>query len=80
MAINKAEAKAEYVRRIKAEMQRRSAQHTLSDFILYTSDNYLMGWVHKEICDTLRFAKDEQEALEIASAMDGAFSENFGLY
>ena len=53
MAINKAEAKAEYVRRIKAEMQRRSAQHTLSDFILYTSDNYLMGWVHKEICDTL---------------------------
>lgn len=53
MAISKAEAKAEYVRRIKAEMQRRSAQHTLSDFILYTSDNYLMGWVHKEICDTL---------------------------
>lgn len=53
MVISKAEAKAEYVRRIKAEMQRRSAQHTLSDFILYTSDHYLMGWVHKEICDTL---------------------------
>ena len=53
MAISKTEAQAEYVRRIKAEMQRRSAQHTLSDFILYTSDNYLMGWVHKEICDTL---------------------------
>ena len=59
MAISKAEAKAEYVRRIKAEMQRRSAQHTLSDFILYTSDNYLMGWVHKEICETLdNFLKD----------------------
>lgn len=60
MAIsNKAEAKAEYVRRIKAEMQRRSAQHTLSDFILYTSDNYLMGWVHQEICQTLdNFLKD----------------------
>ena len=53
MAISKAEAKAEYVRRIKAEMQIRSARHTLSDFILATSDNYLMGWVHKEICDTL---------------------------
>jgi predicted phage terminase large subunit-like protein len=51
--VMKNEAQAEYVRRIKAEMQRRSAQHTLSDFILYTSDDYLMGWVHKEICDTL---------------------------
>ena len=33
-----------------------------------------------EICDNLRFARDEKEALELAGAMDKAFSENFGLY
>jgi hypothetical protein len=38
------------------------------------------GRSQRDICDTLRFAKDEQEALEMASAMDSAFSENFGLW
>lgn len=38
------------------------------------------GRSQKEICDNLRFAEDKEEALELASAMDKAFSENFGLY
>lgn len=33
-----------------------------------------------EICDSLRYAQDEDEALEIASELNEAMSENFGLY
>lgn len=33
-----------------------------------------------EICDSLRFADNEDEAKEIASELDKRFSENFGLY
>lgn len=44
----------------RRELLRRQAMQSLSDFMLYThSDEYLMGWVHKEICDTLdQFIKD----------------------
>lgn len=38
------------------------------------------GRSQKNICDELRFANDETEALEIASAMNEAFKENYGLY
>ena len=38
------------------------------------------GRSQTQICDDLRFADNEEEALKIASAMDGAFSENFGLW
>ena len=38
------------------------------------------GRSQKNICDELRFANDEAEALEIASAMNEAFKENYGLF
>ena len=38
------------------------------------------GRSQRDICDNLRYANDEQEALEIAKAMDEAFKENYGLY
>ena len=47
------ELRQEKIRRLKREQLRRSAQTSLKDFILYLDDSYLMGWVHKEICDTL---------------------------
>lgn len=45
--------RAEYLNRIKHEIQRRASENSLSDFILFTTHNYQMGWVHQEICDTL---------------------------
>lgn len=36
-----------------AELKRRAAMQSLSGFIQYTKSDYLMGWVHREICDTL---------------------------
>lgn len=38
------------------------------------------GRSQRDICDSLRYANDEQEALEIAKAMDEAFKDNYGLY
>ena len=49
----RAEIEAEYVRRIERELLRRKAKTRLSDFIRYMHTDYLMGWVHQEICDTL---------------------------
>ena len=55
----RAEIEAEYVRRIERELLRRSATKHLDSFILYTYSEYKMGWVHKEICDTLdQFLRD----------------------
>ena len=53
MEISENEAREEYIRRIHNEILRRSASTHLSDFIKYVHSDYLMGWVHKEICDTL---------------------------
>lgn len=38
------------------------------------------GKSQRDICDSLRFASDEDEAIEIANEMEEAFSENYGLY
>lgn len=38
------------------------------------------GRSQKDICDSLRFASDEDEVIEIANEMEKAFSENYGLY
>lgn len=55
----RAEIEAEYVRRIERELLRRSATKHLDSFIFYTYADYQMGWVHKEICDTLdQFLRD----------------------
>ena len=55
----RAEIETEYVRRIERELLRRSATKHLDSFILYTYSEYQMGWVHKEICDTLdQFLRD----------------------
>lgn len=55
----RAEIEAEYVSRIERELLRRSATEHLDSFILYTYADYQMGWVHKEICDTLdQFLRD----------------------
>ena len=55
----RAEIEAEYVCRIERELLRRSATKHLDSFILYTYADYQMGWVHKEICDTLdQFLRD----------------------
>lgn len=43
----------ELARRARRELLRRSAQTRLSDFILYTYHQYLMGWFHLEICEQL---------------------------
>lgn len=53
------ELRQEKIRRLKHEQLRRSAQKSLKDFIIYLDKSYLMGWVHKEICETLdNFLKD----------------------
>lgn len=53
MEISETEAREEYVRRIQNEILRRKAKTHLSDFIRYLHPDYMMGWVHQEICDTL---------------------------
>ena len=53
MEISEAEAREEYLRRIQNEILRRRAKTHLSDFIRYLHPDYMMGWVHQEICDTL---------------------------
>lgn len=35
------------------ELKKRASRRSLSEFVLYTTPGYLMGWVHKEICDVL---------------------------
>ena len=53
------ELRQEKLKRLKREQLRRAAQTSLKDFILYTDDSYIMGWVHEEICETLdRFFED----------------------
>lgn len=43
----------------RKELKRRAASASLANFTLYTSPDYLMGWVHREICDTLdQFLQD----------------------
>ena len=53
-------------------------------FMQLNNDSWMssgeFGRSQKQICDNLRFAEDKEEALELASVMDKAFSENFGLY
>lgn len=53
MEISENEAREEYLRRIHNEILRRKAKTHLSDFIRYLHPDYMMGWVHQEICDTL---------------------------
>lgn len=43
----------ELVLAARRELKRRAARQSLAHFLLYTTPNYLMGWVHKEICDKL---------------------------
>ena len=38
------------------------------------------GRSQEAICDNLRFAEDEEEALTIAKEMDKAFTNNYGLW
>ena len=41
------------------ELQRRAARQNLAAFVNFTTPGYLMGWVHKEICDALdKFLQD----------------------
>lgn len=47
------ELRQEKLKRLKREQLRRAAQNSLKDFILYNNDDYMMGWVHEEICATL---------------------------
>lgn len=47
------ELRQEKLKRLKREQLRRAAQNSLKDFILYNNDDYMMGWVHEEICETL---------------------------
>lgn len=43
----------ELTARIENELARRAARSDFSRFVLYMDPTYLMGWVHKEICETL---------------------------
>ena len=47
------ELRQEKLKRLKREQLRRAAQNSLKDFILYNNEDYMMGWVHEEICETL---------------------------
>lgn len=47
------ELRQEKLKRLKREQLRRAAQSSLKDFILYNNEDYMMGWVHEEICETL---------------------------
>ena len=35
------------------ELRRRAARAGFAPFVLFTTPNYKMGWVHREICETL---------------------------
>ena len=57
--VSKEDAREELRRRARRELQRRRAQHSLADFVLYTYDGYQMGWFHREVCDVLdKFLQD----------------------
>ena len=51
--LTKSLAIQELARRAKHELKVREARHDLKSFILFMQKDYLMGWVHKEICDAL---------------------------
>lgn len=43
------------------ELKRRASRQSFSAFITFTKKDYLLGWVHKEICDKLdKFLEDVQ--------------------
>ena len=53
------QARLELARRAQRELNRRRAQTSLAEFILYTYDGYQMGWFHREVCEVLdRFLAD----------------------
>lgn len=68
---------------IKAWAEKKGFKHLVARMQL-NNDAWMssgeFGRSQKAICDNLRFAKDEAEALDIAKSMDSSFAENFGLY
>ena len=53
------EVKAEIIRRAENELKIREARNNLLSFISVTYKDYKIGWVHREICETLdNFLKD----------------------
>ena len=53
------EVKAEIIRRAENELKIREARNNLLSFISVTYKDYKIGWVHREICQTLdNFLKD----------------------
>ena len=53
------EVKAEIIRRAENELRIREARNNLLSFISVTYKDYKIGWVHREICETLdNFLKD----------------------
>jgi predicted phage terminase large subunit-like protein len=51
--MNVAEVKAEIIRRAETEIKIREARNNLLSFISATYEDYKIGWVHQEICQTL---------------------------
>ncbi len=44
------------------ELRRRAARAGFAPFVLFTTPNYKMGWVHREICETLeKFLQDVRD-------------------
>ena len=44
------------------ELKRRAARAGFAPFVLFTTPNYKMGWVHREICETLeKFLQDVRD-------------------
>lgn len=44
------------------ELRRRAARAGFAPFVLFTTPNYKMGWVHREICETLeQFLQDVRD-------------------
>lgn len=51
--LTKSQAIQELARRAKHELKIREARNDLKAFILFMQKDYMMGWVHKEICEAL---------------------------
>lgn len=57
--LNKTDITPEMIRLARHELKRRASQKSLAPFVTYTTPNYLLGWVHAEICKTLdQFLQD----------------------
>lgn len=53
---------AALIKAARYELKKRAARQALSSFILFTYPQYLMGWVHEEICEALdKFLEDVRE-------------------